>query len=74
MAGVIAFKNIDYRTAYLNNCARELEEYWLGSGCSTVGCELLWVANLRDVAAFEFLPVGRQRQLQQVHLPWRFSG
>lgn len=65
VAGVIAFKNIDYRTAYLNNCARELEEYWLGSGCSTVGCELLWVANLRDMAAFEFLPVGRQRQLQQ---------
>lgn len=65
VAGVIAFKDIKYRTSFLASCARELAAYWPGSGCSVVGCELLWIVNLGNEVAFEFLPASEQKRLQQ---------
>lgn len=65
VAGVIAMKNVNYRTSYLNSCAKELETYWPESGCSVVGCELFWLVNLKDVVAIEFLSEKRQKRFRQ---------
>lgn len=64
VAGVITIKRVHYRTSYLNSCARELEAYWPGSGCTVVGCELLWIVNLKDVVAVEFLSEGKKKRLR----------
>lgn len=56
LLGVVVFKSINYRSAFLVESARELEAIWPGSICSVVDAQLMWVINMKDVSYYQYAP------------------
>lgn len=63
--GVVVFKNINYRSEWLVNCSKELENLWPGSVCTVVDCQLLWIVNLKETFDFQMIANSLKKRIQQ---------
>ena len=63
--GIVVFKDIKYRSAFLSYCAKELESLWPSSTCSVVDCQLLWILNLKEQLDYQFISEERKRDIDK---------
>lgn len=59
--GIVEFKNVSYRSKWLEERSQELESLWPGSVCSVIDRQLLWIINLKGIYDYSLVS-GRQKE------------